>query len=206
MFGKLCDTPWKVWNELRRWLVLPYVRLLFLVNGVKWGKGWRIYGVPIIQRHRRSEILIGDGLQLHSSVRSNPLSPYHPVALSTRCHGSRLLIGDQVGITGGTICAAEYIKIGSRVVIGANSIIVDTDFHPLSPEERMRHGNVGKSAPVIIEDDVFIGMNCLILKGVTIGRGSVVGAGSVVTRNVPPGVVVAGNPARVVQEQVTRSD
>ncbi|HAV78803.1 MAG TPA: hypothetical protein DCX53_15745, partial [Anaerolineae bacterium] len=55
-----------------------------------------------------------------------------------------------------------------------------------------------KSAPVTIEDDVFIGMNCLILKGVIIGRGSVVGGGSVVTKDVPANVVVAGNPARVI--------
>jgi galactoside O-acetyltransferase len=57
----------------------------------------------------------------------------------------------------------------------------------------------GKHAPVIIEDDVFVGMHSLILKGVTIGRGSVVGAGSVVSRDVPPGVIVAGNPAQVIR-------
>jgi len=64
-----------------------------------------------------------------------------------------------------------------------------------------RHwARLSTGAPIVIEDDVFIGMNSLILKGVTIGRGSVVGAGSVVTRDVPPGVVVAGNPAVVVKE------
>ena len=57
----------------------------------------------------------------------------------------------------------------------------------------------GAMAPGVIEDDVFIGMNCLILKGVVIGRGSVVGAGSVVTGNIPPGVMGAGNPARVIR-------
>ena len=92
--------------------------------------------------------------------------------------------------------AAERIVIGDRVQVGANSTIVDTDFHPLTAAERARDFLAGAHAPIIIEDDVFIGMNSLILKGlvlsrvevVTIGRGSVVGAGSVVTRNVPPGV------------------
>jgi acetyltransferase-like isoleucine patch superfamily enzyme len=87
-----------------------------------------------------------------------------------------------------------------RVQVGANSTIVDTDFHPLTPAGRARDFLAGAHAPIVIEDDVFIGMQSLILKGVTIGRGSVVGAGSVVTRDVPAGVVVAGNPATVVKE------
>ncbi len=75
----------------------------------------------------------------------------------------------------------------------------EASFHPLTPEGRARDFLAGAHAPIVIEDDVFIGMNSLILKGVTIGRGSVVGAGSVVTRDVPAGVVVAGNPATVVR-------
>lgn len=102
-------------------------------------------------------------------------------------------------MTGGSICSAERVTIGNHVVIGANTVISDTDFHPLDPEMR-RLGDTGtKTAPIEIEDDVFIGMNCLILKGVTIGRGSVVGAGSVVTRDVAAYTVVGGNPARVVR-------
>ena len=56
------------------------------------------------------------------------------------------------------------------------------------------------SQPIVIEDDAWIGMNCIILKGVTVGRGAVVGAGSVVTKDVPPWTLVAGNPARVIKE------
>ncbi|MEZ4731732.1 MAG: DapH/DapD/GlmU-related protein [Caldilineaceae bacterium] len=98
------------------------------------------------------------------------------------------------------LVAAERIVIGDRVQVGANSTIVDTDFHPLTAEGRARDFLAGAHAPIVIEDDIFIGMQSLILKGVTIGRGSVVGAGSVVTRDVPPGVVVAGKPAVVVKE------
>ena len=100
----------------------------------------------------------------------------------------------------GVICAAERITIGNNVVVGANTAIVDTDFHLLDPEQRWLRPSDGKTAAIVIEDDVFIGMNCLILKGVTLGQGSVVGAGSVVTRDVPPRVIVAGNPARFVRE------
>jgi acetyltransferase-like isoleucine patch superfamily enzyme len=75
---------------------------------------------------------------------------------------------------------------------------MDTDFHPLEAQARRSDSEPAKTAPVTIEDDVFIGMNCLILKGVTLGRGSVIGAGSVVTKDVPPHTMVAGNPVRFI--------
>ncbi len=103
-------------------------------------------------------------------------------------------------MTGGTLCCAERIIIGDRVTIGANCTIIDTDFHPLDPQERQLHPNATRTDPVVIEDDVSIGMNCLVLKGVTIGQCSMIGAGSVVTRDVPPGVIAAGNPACVVRK------
>ena len=102
-------------------------------------------------------------------------------------------------MSGGTLLAAQSITIGERVILGANTTIVDTDFHPLHANVRMAEPNAGGTASVIIEDDVFIGMNCLVLKGVTIGHGSVIGAGSVVTGNIPAGVIAAGNPARVIR-------
>ncbi len=159
-----------------------------------------MYGLPIIQKHRQSRMSFGSGLQLRSTVRSNPLGPSHPVFLSTRRSNSVLEIGDEFAMSGGTLCAAEKIIIGNRVTVGANSIVVDTDFHPLRPEERLANLPAEETAPVRIEDDVFIGTSCLILKGITIGRGSVIGAGSIVTQNIPPAVIAAGNPARVIRE------
>jgi len=103
-------------------------------------------------------------------------------------------------MTGGTLCAAKKIIIGNNVGVGANTIIVDTDFHPLDTTQRRLESSGGRTAAIVIENDVFIGMNCLVLKGVTIGEGSVIGAGSVVTADVPPGVIAGGNPARVLRE------
>jgi acetyltransferase-like isoleucine patch superfamily enzyme len=194
------DSPWKIWNTACRWLVYPRVRLLFALNGIPWGRNWRFYGVPIIQKHRRSHMQFGPGLQLRSSIRSNPLGSNRPVILTTWQAGAVLHIGANLAMTGGSICTAERILIGDDVSVGANTTIMDTDFHPLDPEERKLRPANAKTAPIIIENDVFIGLNCLILKGVTIGRGSVVGAGSVVTRDVPAGVIVAGNPAVIVRE------
>jgi len=192
-------TTWKLWNALESGLIYPWVRLLFAVNRIPWGQGWRFYGVPVILKHRHSQMSLGAGLQLRSSLRSNPLGPNHPVTFCTWQAEAVLEIGNNFAMTGGTLCAAEKIMIGDNVAVGANTTIMDTDFHLLDPVERRARPTEARTAPVVIEDDVFIGMNCLVLKGVTIGRGSVVGAGSVVTRSVPSGVIVAGNPAQVVR-------
>jgi acetyltransferase-like isoleucine patch superfamily enzyme len=197
--------PWKVRNELTRYAVLPVARLLFLWAGVAWGKGWRLYGLPIIQRHRESRLQIGDHLELRSTVRSNPLGATHPVILSTRVKRAELIIGTGFGMTGGTICAEASIHIGDRVTVGANTTISDTDFHPLDPTRRLADPLDGATAPIVIEDDVFIGMHCLILKGVHIGAGSVIGAGSIVTRDIPPSVIAAGNPARVIRPLIKQA-
>ena len=194
------DMPWKAVNEIERLLLIPLARLRFALAGVAWGTGWKLYGLPIIQKHRRSLIQIGARLELRSTVRSNPLGPNHPVILSTRRAGAQIVIGDDFGMTGGSIIAETRVLIGNRVIVGANSIITDTDFHPLDPQARRRNPLDGASAPVSIGDDVFIGMGCLILKGVTVGAGSVIGAGSVVTGDIPPSIIAGGNPATVIRK------
>ncbi len=80
-------------------------------------------------------------------------------------------------------------------MVGANSCIYDTDWHPVDPARRAT-GEAGASIPVIIEDDVWLGANVVVLKGVTIGAGSIIAANSVVTKSIPPGVVAGGTPAR----------
>ena len=199
-FQEVRDTPWKLWNKILSWLIHPYIRLLFAWNSIPWGHGWRFYGVPIIQKHRTSIMNFGQGFNLRSSVRSSSLGPTHPVILCTWQAGSVIEIGTNFGMTGGSICASERITIGNNVVIGANCTIIDSDFHPLDPEIRRLQPKKAKTAPIVIQDDVFIGMHCLILKGVTIGSGSVIGAGSVVARDVPPNTIAAGNPVQVIKQ------
>jgi acetyltransferase-like isoleucine patch superfamily enzyme len=192
--------PWTAALELRRRLVWPVVRAQFAWHGLSWGRNWKVFGRPIIQRHRGSRIEMGDGLTLRSWPRSNPLAPTAPVVLSTRRADAAITVGDGCGFTGTTLVAADRIAIGDRVLVGGNASIVDFDFHPLTPEARAEAINAGAAAPIVIEDDVFVGMEALVLKGVTIGEGAVVGAGAVVTQDVPPRTVVAGNPATVVRK------
>lgn len=200
LFSQVAATRWKAFNEIERLLLIPFARFGFAISGVAWGEGWLLYGLPIIQKHCESTLTIGSRLQLRSTARSNPLAPYHPVVLSTRRAGAILTIGDDFGMTGGSIIAETRVSIGHRVTVGANTVVTDTDFHPLDPQIRFSNPLDGASSPVTIEDDVFIGMQTIILKGVTIGAGSVIGAASVVTRDIPPGVIAAGNPAKIVRE------
>ena len=88
------------------------------------------------------------------------------------------------------------ISIGPRCAIGSHAIIIDNDFHTIDPERRY---DVPPSEPIILEENVWLGARVIVLRGVTIGAHSVIGAGSVVTRNVPPRSVAVGLPARVVK-------
>ena len=109
--------------------------------------------------------------------------------------GARFTIGNSVFINdGSTLESRHRIEIGHRVLIGCDVRVMDTDYHDL-----IDHTKPGKCAPVIIEDDAWIGARCLVLKGVTIGKGAVVAAGSVVTGDVPPQTLFGGNPARFIK-------
>lgn len=125
----------------------------------------------------------------------------------------RCLIGDFTLLNGAIIMAEELVDIGSHCLISWNVGIADSDFHPLEPAQRMIDAKALapfykdrpprpklKTAPVKIGDNVWIGMNAVILKGVTIGDNSVVAAGAVVTKSVPPNTVVGGNPAAAVKQ------
>jgi acetyltransferase-like isoleucine patch superfamily enzyme len=83
------------------------------------------------------------------------------------------------------IVAAESVTIGRGVKVGWDAVIMDTDLHGYS-------GQPARSKPVVIEDDVWIGCRALLLKGVHIGKGAIIGAGAIVTKDVPPLTVVAG--------------
>lgn len=118
-------------------------------------------------------------------------------------------IGDDCVLAGTQFMCSERIEVGNRVITSYNAIITDADWHPRDPDLRRLDTvaaapvNQGaerppySSKPVVIEDDVRIGINAIVLKGVRIGRGAEVASGAVVTADVPPGSVVAGNPARV---------
>ncbi|MBE5825073.1 MAG: acyltransferase [Butyrivibrio sp.] len=171
--------------------------VLLRICGIKLGKAVKIHGWPYIFRFRGAKIEIGDRVVINSSFLSNLIGLYQPTIIVAR-YGGKISIGDDVGISGSTIYSWDDIDIGARTQIGANTKIVDTDFHSLDYRKRKSSDSV-KTKPVHIGSDVFIGMNSIILKGTSIGNGCVVGAGSVVSGEFPDGVLIAGNPARVVR-------
>jgi acetyltransferase-like isoleucine patch superfamily enzyme len=183
---------------LRRAVIEAESALLGAIHPGSFGPGLRVFGWPIVTVAPGSLLHCGRRLSLVSDPVYSATGIAHPCILRTLRPQARLIMGDDVGLSGATVCCAERVEIGDRVLVGANVTITDTDFHALRPEGRRWSGASADAAPVAVGDDVFLGMGSVVLKGVTIGRDAVVGALSVVTRDVPAGAVVAGAPAVVV--------
>jgi acetyltransferase-like isoleucine patch superfamily enzyme len=174
------------------------------INGLKYDSSWQFIGKPIIHipyiihKSRKNALKIGKNLKLISKFDNNSIGLLQPVFINARSKNCRIIIGDNVGKSGSTISAFKLIEIGNNVMIGSGSLIMDNDAHNIHPEMRSLPMTESAVSPVIIKNNVFIGARSIILKGVTIGEGAVVGAGSVVTKDVPPYSIVGGNPAKII--------
>ena len=176
------------------WVPL-YLRRL----GVNLAPGCSFSGFPVVSKVPGSSISIGQETRILSRNFATALGVAHPLVLRTLNSDAKISIGAKVGISGGSICAAREVSIGDAVLLGADVMVMDTDFHPLHPSGRNASSASAVGAePVRIGNNVFVGTRSIVLKGVDIGDNSVIGAGSVVTRSVPAGMVAAGNPCRVI--------
>ena len=178
--------------------ILP--ALMMKIQGIKCGKNCVFKGIPIIAKSKTAMINIGDNCRMNSGILTNLVGMYQRTIIVARGKGS-IKIGNNVGISGTTIYARKEITIGDNCLIGANTKIIDNDFHPVDPMVRLATPNDNiASATITIGNNVFVGCNSLVLKGVTIGDNSVIGAGSVVVKDIPANCVAAGNPAKVIKE------
>lgn len=157
-------------------------------------------GLTYIFASRGSKIEIGRGTIINNNSVSNLFGIWQRTIFYA-VNSSKIIIGQSCGISGVSFCAMESITVGDRVQIGANVKIMDNDLHSLDASERAKdeRANIRKS-PVFIGDDCFIGAQSIILKGTRLGKGCIVGAGSVVHGIFPNNVIIAGNPAKIVRE------
>ena len=173
-------------------------------DNVKFGEGFYCETAQIFRFVRNK--------QPGAVTLGNHVSCYAGCSFSIGVNG-HCKVGDFTLLNGALIMAEDRIEIGSHCLVSWNVGIADSDFHPLQPAQRLVDAEALApfykdrpprpkliTAPVIIADNVWIGMNAVILKGVTIGENSVVAAGAVVTKSVAANVVVAGNPAVVVKK------
>lgn len=187
----------KIVLKVLGWVQVPRNVVFCLWHGLRPDVTWRFSKLPHVRLGGRgSKIKIGRNFTAHSNWIYNSFGIIQRVIIRTVNDGARITIGDNVGISGCTITACESVTIGNDVLIGSGAVIVDYDAHPVNPDRRFEGG--GARAPIVIEDRVFVGARAIILKGVTIGKGSVVGAGAVVAKDIPPYSIAVGNPARVV--------
>jgi acetyltransferase-like isoleucine patch superfamily enzyme len=171
-------------------------RLEARLKGVEFQGKAEFRGRPIVSVVRGSRMVLGDGVQIASAVRANPLGLSQPSVLRAMAPGAQLILGPGVGLSGSVLCAGSSIEIGEGTILGAGVMIIDTDFHVPSGEFGWANEIASTSKPIKIGRGVFIAARAIILKGVTVGDRAVIGAGAVVAKDVPARHVAVGNPAR----------
>jgi acetyltransferase-like isoleucine patch superfamily enzyme len=173
-------------------------RISLGLRGVELGRECSFFGVPVVCRHPHSSIRIGSRSVLRSDRTSNLAGVSRRCILTTFAERSLLQIGDGCGLSGTVIGALGSVVLGRGVLCGANTFITDFDWHAVDP--LARRTVLPNPQPVLIGSNVWLGLSSIVLKGVSIGENSVIGAGSVVTRDIPPNVVAAGNPCAVIRD------
>lgn len=159
--------------------------------GISLNKGCSFHGLPVFRRHPNSIIEIGSLCEFRSSKSSNLIGINRPCMFTTLKDGANIQIGSGCGFSGTVIGCAKKVIFGNNVRCGANTLITDTDWH-------MNDIRAGEDAPVEIGSNVWLGVNVIVLKGVSIGENTLIGAGSIVTKSIPSNVYAAGVPAKIL--------
>ena len=171
-----------------------YTRLKYKINpSIYIGKNPIFYGQPLFINMPGATIKVSDNCTFRSYATSNLIGINRPCMLSTMTNKAEIVIGNNCGFSGTVIGAFINIRLGDNVRCGANTLITDADWH-------LNDSRSGKPNPVFIQDNVWLGEGVKILKGVTIGKNTVIGIGSVVTKNIPANVVAGGNPCHVIKK------
>ena len=183
MHSILCKYWYMIWT-------LPNIFILKL-RGIQF-KGLSYFGGrTYATRQNGSSIVIGKGCRFMSKDIGNLIGLNHRCILATGTKDAQLYIGDNCSFSGVSIWCFKSIRLGNNVRVGANVTIMDGDAHQNDPR-------AGVNKAIEIEDNVWIGSSVTILKGVHIGRNSLIGAGSIVTKDIPENSIAVGNPCKVI--------
>lgn len=178
-----------------------YLKYYSVTGRVKVFKNVRVVGIPLFNIDSNSQLFLGQGVTLNSFNDDYHVGMYSSVKIFIENKGSSIEIGENTRIHGSCIHASKKITIGRRCLIAANCNIMDSNGHKvLLGNPSMRYKSTDEPREVVIGDDVWIGMNSIILPGVTIGAGAIVAANSVVHKDIPPSVIVRGNPAEIIEK------
>lgn len=169
----------------------PITSFFLMLKGVKTCGFLFTAGFPHVYRGKNSKILFGRNVRMLNLQWMNSIGLNHRCIITTEKNAS-LQVGSNIGMSGASIWCFKEINIEDNVRIGANTLITDGDAHLDDPR-------AGEVKPVHICKNVWLGMNVMVLKGVTIGENTIIGAGSVVTKDIPANVVAAGNPCKVIK-------
>jgi acetyltransferase-like isoleucine patch superfamily enzyme len=187
---------WAMIRRLKASYCTQWARFLLWGHGAKVGSDLIVTGWIRIKVYGR--IHVGDHVRINSGADVNIVGGDRKTNILVGPNGC-LEIENGVGLSNSTIIAMQSVKLLSNTMIGGGCDIYDYDFHEIDPDERFeKTGNVGVKE-VVIGPDAFVGSHCIILKGVRIGKGAVIGAGSLVTRNVPDYEMWAGRPAKFIR-------
>lgn len=197
----------KVIKKIKQIYFINFNRLKLKLNGVCFGQKCALYNSIQIDKSYNSTIKLGDNVTITSGIGINPLSRNIKAYIRTEKNAS-IKIGNNSGLSSCCLWSQNAICIGDNVNIGAGTAIIDTDRHTLDWRVRISKDLMNgehvdqvlcKTAPIFIGNNVLVGAYCIILKGVTIGDRAIIGAGSIVTHDIPADSIAAGNPCKVLK-------
>ena len=175
-------------------LIYSIKAFIYRIKGIQIGKKTFISGFPWFYRKKGSKIVIGDRVTLHSKRRYNTLIT-NQVSISTITPEAVVELHENCGLSGCKIVCANKVSIGKYTMIGPDIVIYDCKQHEYDENVGWLGCKKVTGKPIIIGERCFIGMRCIILKGVTIGDNCVISAGTIITQDVPAGHLAKGNPA-----------
>lgn len=200
----------RIFPAIKQLFYLHWNRLYFQLLGIEYGKNLQVKNKIYIRGC--GDLKIGDDFRFSSGDSINPICRNIRGEIYFDSPDAKIVIGNRVGMSSTCLRAKTSIIIGNDVNIGGDCLIMDSDTHAHDYIKRRRNyssslenssdselAELNPSAPIVIEDDVWIGARCQILKGVTIGARSIIAAGSVVTKDIPADVVAGGVPCTVIR-------